>query len=277
MFRNYENIGDIFENDPWSSWYKAPLTAASNLINIGIGGWEGIFSSNQKKLARIVSQLDNNDPLFQKTYKGSEQNIKNISESIDDESFGLTIEDTVHGGEAYIPGSYYKDYDRSQQEAVARWKQDRQFLKDGKINPFGWTDDGIDIFDREDINPQFRKEHEEYGSGDNVLESIGSGIMHPLHGLVETASTVGMMKYQIPAYAADGASLLLAKAVPAFVVKGTGWGRAAQMVSTGLQVAAPILSLEGSVESRKEETKTEMIDAVTERVMDQVTKQLSPG
>ena len=81
--------------------------------------------------------------------------------------------------------------------------------------------------DPEDINPQFRAEHEQYASGDNALESIGSGLAHPLHGLVETASTVGMMKYQLPAYFTDGASFLLAKSVPAFALNGTGYGRLA--------------------------------------------------
>lgn len=265
--RNYENIGDIFENDPWNSWYKAPMTAVTNIIGLGLGNIEGYMKSDRQKLARVASSLDENDPLFQKTYKGSEQNVGNIQNTISDELFGK------YDGEKYTPGSYYNDYQREQNKAVAALKEDQDFLKDGKIDKLGFQ---IDIFDAEDINPQFRKEHEEYGGGDNWLESIGSGIMHPLHGFVETSSTVGMMKYQIPAYLADGASFALAKAVPAFALNGTAYGRVAQGVSMTLQAAAPLLSLKGSVDSRKEETKTEMIGAVTERVLDQVRQQLSP-
>lgn len=265
--RNYENIGDIFENDPWNSWYKAPMTAVTNIIGLGLGNIEGYMKSSRQKLARIASSLDENDPLFQKTYKGSEQNVGNIQNTINSELFGK------YDGEKYTSGSYYNDYQREQNKAVAALKEDQQFLKDGKIDKLGFQ---IDIFDAEDINPQFRKEHEEYGGGDNWLESIGSGIMHPLHGFVETNSTVGMMKYQIPAYLADGASFALAKAVPAFALNGTAYGRVAQGVSMTLQAAAPLLSLKGSVDSRKEETKTEMMGAVTERVLDQVRQQLSP-
>ena len=179
-----------------------------------------------------------------------------------------------YDGEKYTPGSYYNDYQREQNKAVAALKEDQDFLKDGKIGR--GTALEMDVFDAEDINPQFRKEHEEYGGGENWLENLGSGIIHPLHGFVETNSTVGMMKYQLKAYAADGASFALSKAIPAFALNGTAYGRVAQALSTTLQAAAPLLSLKGSIDSRKEETKTEMMSAVTERVLDQVRQQLSP-
>lgn len=270
--RNYENTDDVIKNDPWSSWYKAPLTAASNLIGLAFGHTEGLMTSNRQKLTRVISNLDENDPIFQKAYKGSLQNVEHITHTINDELFGVTSSD----GEVYEPGLYYNDYQRAQNKAIAQLKEHEELLKDGKINPFGFFDDGISVFGDGDVNPQFRKEHEEYGNGENALESIVSGVTHPLHGFVETASTVGMMKYQLPAYAADGASFLLAKTVPAIAVHSTPLGKAAQITATGLQVVAPALSLKGAVESRQEETKVEMIGAVAERVMDQVRGSISP-
>ena len=203
-------------------------------------------------LGKALGYLDQNDPILKKAYKGdinknSPKDPKNVANSIDSNAVGQYDQNNN-----YVPGKWYDSAERRKKEAEVDYQEHKDFLKDGKIKLFGSQTDGLDIVDFEDINPQFRKEHEQYGS------SFSDIIAHPLHGLVETNSTVGMLAYQLPQMGAAGIAKLAARRIPAIA--------AISMASE------PGLGLWGVRQSRQSETATEAIGAITERVVKEVTE-----
>lgn len=208
------------------------------------------YSYDSYMLGKAIGYLDKDDPILKKAYKGGNTRTpKDIALSIDSNAVG-----EYDNSNNYNNGTWYNQSQRKKNKSQEDYFEHKQFLKDGKIKLFGSLNDGLnlDIVDFEDINPQFRKEHEEYG------KSFTDIIAHPLHGIVETNSTVGMLAYQLPQMGAAGVAKLAAQRFPAIAA-----------VSLAMQ---PSLGIWGARESRQEETATEAMDAITQRVVKDVTQ-----
>lgn len=237
-----KNPLSAFGNDLYGTIELAttPLTFIQDVIDGYISYFTGETESpKHRALASGISNLDQNDPLLQKLYKGNVANNRLAPYKINSEQVGQ------YKDGQYTPGTWYNNLERKKNAASLSFQEKKQFLKDGKLFD-------VDIVDFEDINPQFAAEHEQYG------QNFSDIIKHPLHGLVETNSTVGMMVYQIPALGLDGVAQLAAKRYPAI----------AALSAT----AATASALGGAYVSRQKETASEAIQAVAERVAQDVVK-----
>lgn len=201
------------------------------------------YSYDQYVLGKAMEYLDKDDPILKKAYKGNNLLSTKVAESIDSSAVG------EYKQNEYTQGDWFNQAQRWKNEYIEDYKQNKQFLKDGKLHFWGASKDGIDIVDFEDINPQFKKEHEQYGG------SFTDIVAHPLHGLVETNSTVGMLEYQLKAGSSVALAKLAAREIPAIAA-----------LSVIADITEPGAMLWAATQSRQEETATEAIQAITERV-----------
>lgn len=240
----------------WGEWYK-PITGVAgsvmDILKIGVGAltWGGekiqqgaanVFGSDSMDGAttrRTLGKFNLNDEddakFINKLYKGSQLNVRDINNTIDDSIIGY-IDDR---GE-YHGGKWLDAYNKQAGEIAESVAERMQFAKTGKIY-------GIDIYDQEDINPQFKEEHDHYG------ESNWDIIAHPLHAFAESASTVMSMRHQLGAMGVDAISSALAKRVPALAI-------ASELASMGTHIAATEVS-------RNRETASEKINALSDRML----------
>lgn len=201
------------------------------------------YSYDQYVLGKAMEYLDKDDPILKKVYKGNNLLSTKVAESIDSSAVG------EYKQNEYTQGDWFNQAQRWKNEHIEDYKQNKQFLKDGKLHFWGASKDGIDVVDFEDINPQFKKEHEQYGG------SFTDIVAHPLHGLVETSSTVGMLEYQLKAGSSVALAKLAAREIPAIAA-----------LSVIADITEPGAMLWAATQSRQEETATEAIQAITERV-----------
>ena len=201
------------------------------------------YSYDQYVLGKAMEYLDKDDPILKKAYKGNNLLSTKVAESIDGSAVG------EYKQNEYTQGDWFNQAQRWKNEYIEDYKQNKQFLKDGKLHFWGASKDGIDIVDFEDINPQFKKEHEQYGG------SFTDIVAHPLHGLVETNATVGMLEHQLKAGGSVALAKLAAREIPAIAA-----------LSVIADITEPGAMLWAATQSRQEETATEAIQAITERV-----------
>lgn len=189
-------------------------------------------------------------------YKGSEQNKGSIAASIDEKK----INDWIKYNEEQI------------REKTIDLKNDLDFAKTGKLKYYINTknDSGYPniettlnlgkVFDPDDIPDQFKKDQEKYS------QDFTSVFLHPIYTFPETASTVGLFKHQLKAMAGDaGLGLLLSfitKKAPVFAT-----------VAPAIQVSgSTAMGINASMQSRKDETNLEKIQALEERILQESAK-----
>lgn len=191
-------------------------------------------------------------------YKGSDRNKDSIATTIDDKK----INDWIKYNEDQI------------REKTIDLRNDLDFAQTGKLKYYINTknDSGYPnveatlnlgkVFDPNDIPEQFKKDQEKY-SGEWY-----SLFVHPIYTFPETASTVGLFKHQLKAMAGDaGIGLLLSaitKKLPVFATSGA---------ANKLQMAgSTMLGVNAAMQSRKDETNLEKIQALEERILQESAK-----
>ena len=229
---------------------RSAIEAAQVLDPNNVTGLHGQITRNALK------SLDYNNPtdsgLLTKLYKGSELNKHELSTSLD-------------RGELYKAWAKKTDELNEYTHALAL---DSKRIKDGKIN-FGGTynilgvkfnlpDFRVTAYDPE-IPEWYKKEQEENNT---------NPFLHPLYTFAETASTIGLFKHQAQAVTANGMLSGLGQMVAARMSP----GKYAKAIDIAVKSGSIGLGLNAAIQSRKDETGLEAIQAIGERVLETVAK-----
>lgn len=224
----------------------ATTTGAQALDNL-FGNGDAVNGYKTGEVIKSMNSADRNDRMFlEKLYKGSLLNSGNIIDSISDEKL-----------------KKWQDYNKRRiNELSAELASDVQFSKDGKLF-------GIDIYDPEDIPQQFKDEQEKFGQ--NLTDYLNP-YKALIYTLPETASTVGLMKYQFGAMGVNGLLGYLSRKAPVWAIsggpikKGVGTIASSLVGNAAIEGAAVSSGIAAVNASRREETALEAIQAVGARV-----------
>ena len=238
----------------WSQALSGAINWASTTIAQGVKNLIGQGDEvNGYKTIESIKNMDSNDPVarqfLEKLYKGSDVNIGNIKNTIDDNILNLRKQNN----------------ERRINELTTTLKSDIRFSKDGKL----W---GIDIYDPEDIPKQFIDDQSKFG------EHWYDYVVHPIDGILfgfpETASTAGLYKHQLKAIGIDGIASILAHEAPTWALSGNkilqGVGKGVQFLDNSglLRLTTTGVGINAALQSRKEETGLEAIQAQAQRTFE---------
>lgn len=258
------SIGGFFQGmgDDLQNIVSAATGAVDWAVTAGAQQLDKLFGYDDRSkgymTGEVIKSLDSNNPdhkmFLDKLYKGSVFNKKDINYSIDDASLA----------------NKQQLADKTINEYTTELKIDQQFAKDGKLF-------GIDIYDREDIPDQFKEAQENFGK--NWYDYV----IHPydaiLYSMPETATTIGLYKHQAGAIGVNALLGFLSKRAPTWaisassnVLKYTGSALSHGFSQSAMEATAMGSGIAAARASRVEETGLEAIQAVSQRVMEDVQK-----
>lgn len=193
----------------------------------------------------------------------------------------------------YNPISHASNIDKEQEEYkqdldeyVHDLQNDLKQLRTGKFNfytnnpVFGkgnLFDDGIKVYSPEDIDWKEARRQEEKWNEASIFDPTTWGtFLNPSAVVPELASTIGMFKHQAQAYVADrGINAILTAGISKLP---TLFGKQGQIIGAlalkGTGAAASVgLGLMGAINSRKQETDLEKIQALQSNVLQQFVQE----
>lgn len=215
------------------SGFSTPFIFGKNLYDSLTGNKDKVINSAIRKAAP-------NDPLLKYTYRGNNEFDQQQILPVDKATLQKDL----------------KDVDKKIEDSTMELNLATERAKLGQVTAFGHT---IFTYDPNTSN-QWEEDEKEYGK--NWYDPITM----PGHWFASTASTVGLMKYQLYSMGYEAAVLGLGKALGDLTTLGPA-GKVAKVGVGALKMVAPAVAVGSTVASRDAETSLEAVSGYTERVM----------